>query len=167
MFRSLLIAGAIALAPLFAANVAQAQVVTTVTPPTAIGYVPVRQGLFGLRTSYKPVLIPGTATTYVASPVVQANYAPTTTYYTPEVTTSYYAPEVTTSYYAPAATTSYYAPTTSYYAPTTTYYTPAPAPVEQTTTYYAPTNVNYYPKTYWYSTPAPVPRTVGMPIIGY
>lgn len=151
MFRGLLIAGVIALAPMFAAETAQAQVVTTVAPPTAVGYIPVRTGLLGLRTSMKPVLVPGATTTYVNGPVVTTNYVPTTTYYQPQVTTSYYTP--------PVANTTYYAPTT---APAAT--TVAPA----TTTYYPPApTTNYYRKTYWYSTPAPVPRTVGMPIIGY
>ncbi|MEW4455114.1 hypothetical protein AB1L30_20775 [Bremerella sp. JC817] len=173
MFRNLMIAGAVALAPLFAASTATAQVVTTVTPPTAIGYVPVRTGLFGLRTQMKPVLAPGVATSYVASPVVTTNYAPITTNYAP-ITTNYapittnYAP--TTTYYTPEVTT-YAAPevTTAYYAPpvTTSYYQPAPTVAPATATTYAPNQVNYYRRTYWYSTPAPVPRSVGMPIIGY
>lgn len=172
MFKQLLIVGAVALAPLFAAEAVEAQVYTTVAPPTAVGYIPVRRGLFGLRSELQPVVVPGAATTVVNRPVVTTNYAPTTTYYAP-TTTSYYTP--TTSYYTP--TTSYYAPTTTYYTPevstayysapaTTTYYAPT-SQVVPATTYSAPTTVNYYPKTYWYSTPAPVPRTVGMPIIGY
>ncbi|WP_146119062.1 hypothetical protein [Blastopirellula marina] len=167
MFRSLWIAGAVALAPLFAADSVEAQYVTTaVAPPTAVGYVPVRTGLFGLRTTMKPVLVPGAVTTYVNSPVVTTNYLPTTTYYTPEVQTTYYAPEVTTSYYAPEATTTYYAPAAAPAPVTTSYYTPAPtaAPVVNAA---PPVNTTYYRKTYWYSTPAPVPRSVGMPIIGY
>lgn len=169
MFKQLLIVGAVALAPLFAVKTAEAQVYTTVAPPTAVGYIPVRRGLFGLRSELQPVVVPSAATTVVNRPVVTTNYAPTTSYYTP--TTSYYTP--TTSYYTPTTytpTTSYYTPevTTAYYsAPTTTsYYAPTTSAVPATT-YSAPTTVNYYPKTYWYSTPAPVPRTVGMPIIGY
>ncbi|WP_146118675.1 hypothetical protein [Blastopirellula marina] len=164
MFRSLWIAGAVTLAPLFTATATQAQVVTTVAPPTAVGYVPVRTGLLGLRTTMKPVLVPGAVTTYVNSPVVTTNYLPTTTYYQPEVATTYYQPEVTSTYVAPPVVN-------------TTFYTPAPtaAPMPATTalpattTYYTPAAPapNYYRKTYWYSTPAPVPRTVGMPIIGY
>lgn len=159
MFKQLLIVGAVALAPLFAVKTAEAQVYTTVAPPTAVGYIPVRRGLFGLRSGLQPVVVPSAATTTVVNrPVVTTNYAPTTTYYAP-TTTSYYAP--TTSYYTPNVTTAYYAPpaSTTYYAPT--------SQVVPATTYSAPTTVNYYPKTYWYSTPAPVPRTVGMPIIGY
>ena len=168
MFRSLLIAGAVALAPLLVADSAQAQYVTTaVAPPTAVGYVPVRTGLLGLRTTMKPVLVPGAVTTYVNNPVVTTNYLPTTTYYTPQVQpaqvqTAYYTPEATTTYYTPTASP---APVTQ--APVnTTYYTPAPtaAPVVNAA---RPVNTTYYRKTYWYSTPAPVPRTVGMPIIGY
>ncbi|PQO31131.1 hypothetical protein C5Y96_12315 [Blastopirellula marina] len=172
MFKQLLIVGAVAMAPLFAVKTVEAQVYTTVAPPTAVGYIPVRRGLFGLRSDLQPVVVPGAATTVVNRPVVTTNYAPTTTYYTP--TTSYYAP--TTSSFAP--TTSYYTPTTSYYTPevttayysppaTTTYYAPTSQVVPATTYSAVPTTVNYYPKTYWYSTPAPVPRTVGMPIIGY
>ncbi|RCS52684.1 hypothetical protein DTL42_07540 [Bremerella cremea] len=158
MFRSLLIAGAVLVAPLFTTTFAQAQVVTTVAPPIAVGYVPVRTGLFGLRTTMKPVLVPGAVTTYVENPVVTTNYLPTTTYYQPEVTT-YYQPEETTTYYAPpVVNTTYYEPLNAQPAPlapvTTSYYQPAPANT-------------YYRKTYWYSTPAPVPRSVGMPIIGY
>ncbi len=150
MYRSLLIAGAVMLAPLFTTTAAQAQVVTTVAPPTAVGYVPVRTGLLGLRTTMKPVLVPGAVTSYVNSPVVTTNYTPTTTYYQPEVSTTYYAP--------PVVNTTYYEPITTQPA------TVAPA----TTTYYQPApTTTYYRKTYWYSTPAPVPRTVGMPIIGY
>lgn len=136
MLRTLLLGAAIAAAPWFAVSSAEAQVV--VTAPTAVGYVPVRTGLFGLRTTMKPVLAPATtayyapaATPVVTTPVV-SNYAPTTTYYTPPAT--------------------YYTPTTTYYTPTTTYYTP-------TTSYYLPSH--------WYSTPASTPRTVGMPVIGY
>lgn len=166
MFKQLLIVGAVALAPLFAVKTAEAQVYTTVAPPTAVGYIPVRRGLFGLRSDLQPIVVPGAATTVVNRPVVTTNYAPTTAYYAP--TTSYYAP--TTTNYAP--TTSYYTPevTTAYYAPpaaTTTYYAPTSQVVPATTYSAVPTTVNYYPKTYWYSTPAPVPRTVGMPIIGY
>lgn len=165
MFKHLLMVGAVVLAPLVAAETVEAQVYTTVAPPTAVGYIPVRRGLFGLRSELQPVFVPGATATVVNRPVVTTNYAPTTTYYTP--TTSYYAP--TTSYYAP--TTSNYTPevTSAYYvAPeTTTYYAPASQVVPATATYSAPTTVNYYPKTYWYSTPAPVPRSVGMPIIGY
>lgn len=159
MFKQLLIVGAVALAPLFAVKTAEAQVYTTVAPPTAVGYIPVRRGLFGLRSDLQPIVVPGAATTVVNRPVVTTNYAPTTTYYTP--TTSYYAP--TTSYYTPEVTTAYYAPP----AATTTYYAPTSQVVPATTYSAVPTTVNYYPKTYWYSTPAPVPRTVGMPIIGY
>ena len=137
MLRTLLLGAAIVVAPWFAVSSAEAQVV--VTAPTAVGYVPVRTGLFGLRTTMKPVVAPATTAYYapaVTAPVVTApvvtNYAPTTTYYTP--------------------TTTYYTPTTSYYTPTTTYYTP-------TTSYYLPSH--------WYSTPASTPRTVGMPVIGY
>jgi len=144
MFKQLLIVGAVALAPLFAVEAAEAQVYTTVAPPTAVGYIPVRRGLFGLRSGLQPVVVPSaTTTTVVNRPVVTTNYAPTTTSYTPNVTTAYYAPPATTTYYAPTSQ------------------------VVPATTYAAPTTVNYYPKTYWYSTPAPVPRTVGMPIIGY
>lgn len=144
MFKTLLYAGAIALAPLFVATSAEAQVVVSTpvaTYPTAVGYVPTRTGLFGLRTTMRPVY--GGVTTVNAvnyvSPVVTTNYAP--------ATTTYYAPTTaTTTYYAPTtATTTYYAPTTTAVVPTTTYYRPA----------------------YWYSTPAPTPRTVGMPVIGY
>ncbi|MHC2068932.1 hypothetical protein ACYFX5_15795 [Bremerella sp. T1] len=152
MFRTLLFAGAVALAPLFAVSAVEAQTYTTVSPPTAVGYIPVRRGLFGLRSELQPVVVPGAATTVVNRPVVTTNYAPTTTYYAPP-TTTYYTPEVTTSYYAPPATTTYYAPTSNV--------------VPATVTTPVPTTVNYYPKTYWYSTPAPVPRSVGMPIIGY
>ncbi|WP_207398876.1 hypothetical protein [Bremerella alba] len=153
MFKHVLIVGAVALAPLFAVKTveAQAYTTTTVAPPTAVGYIPVRRGLFGLRSELQPVFVPGAATTVVNRPVVTTNYAPTTSYYAP--TTSYYQPEVTTAYYAPPATTTYYAPT--------------PQVVPAASTYPAPTTVNYYPKTYWYSTQAPVPRSVGMPIIGY
>lgn len=165
MFKQWLIVGAVAMAPLFAVQTAEAQVYTTVAPPTAVGYIPVRRGLFGLRSELQPVVVPGAATTVVNRPVVTTNYAPTTTYYTP-TTTSLYTP--TTSYYAP--TTTYYTPevTTAYYnAPaTTTFYAPT-SQVVPATIGSAPTTVNYYPKTYWYSTPAPVPRSVGMPIIGY
>lgn len=160
MFRSLWIAGAVTLAPLFATTTTQAQVVTTVAPPTAVGYVPVRTGLLGLRTTMKPVLVPGAVTTFVNSPVVTTNYLPTTTYYQPEAVTTYYQPGVTSTFVAPPVVN------TSYYAPINT----SPATVAPaTTTYYPPAapTTNYYRKTYWYSTPAPVPRTVGMPIIGY
>jgi len=157
MFKQFLIVSAVALAPLFAVQTVEAQVYTTVAPPTAVGYIPVRRGLFGLRSGVQPVLVPGAATTVVNRPVVTTNYAPTTTYYAP--TTSYYAPATTSA--APQVSTAYYAPpaTTTYYAPT--------SQVVPATSYAAPTTVNYYPKTYWYSTPAPVPRSVGMPIIGY
>ena len=160
MFKRLLIVGAVTLAPLFAVQTAQAQVYTTVAPPTAVGYIPVRRGLFGLRSELQPVVVPGAATTVVNRPVITTNYAPTTTYYTPTTTSSsYYTPA--TSNYTPQVTSAYYtAPsTTTYYAPTSQV---VPATVQS-----APTTVNYFPKTYWYSTPAPVPRTVGMPIIGY
>ena len=95
---------------------AEAQVVTTYyAPAPAVGVVPVRRGLFGLRRDYVPVVV-GTA------PV------PVTTYYAP--------PPVTTTYYAPAPVTTYYAPApVATVAPVTTYYAPAPVPV---TTYYAP-----------------------------
>lgn len=168
MFRSFLIAGAVALAPLFAADSVQAQyVTTTVAPPTAVGYVPVRTGLLGLRTTMKPVLVPGAVTTYVNNPVVTTNYLPTTTYYTPQVQTAYYAPEATTTYYTPSVGTTSVGTLPAATAPaTTTYYAPAAAaaPVVNAA---PPVNTTYYRKTYWYSTPAPVPRTVGMPIIGY
>ena len=97
-----------------------------------VSYVPVRQGLFGLRRGYAPVL------SYAAP-------APVTTYYAPTTTRS--AP--VTTYYAPATTravpvTTYYAPATTGAIPVTTYYAPAPmrtyyaAPA--TTTYVAPSS---------------------------
>jgi len=157
MFKHLFLVSAVALAPLFATQAVQAQAYTTVSPPTAVGYIPVRRGLFGLRSEMQPVVVPGSSTTVVNRPVVTTNYTPTTTYYTP--TTSYYTP--TTSYHTPEVTT------TNYTAPaTTTYYAPSMQTVPATS-YPTQTSVNYYPKTYWYSTPAPVPRSVGMPIIGY
>jgi hypothetical protein len=67
-------------------------------------------------TSY---YVPGTSASVVTgSPMPSAVTA--TSFYAP--TTTYYAPEVVTSYYAP--TTAYYAPTTAYYAPATTVYSP-------------------------------------------
>lgn len=116
MFRTLLLGAAIVAAPWFVASPVEAQVV--VSPPVAVGYTPVRRGLFGLRTTMMPVLAPGT-TTVLPQPVTTTNYIPTTTYYTP--TTTYYTP--TTTFYAP--TTTYYAPTTSYYLPSHWYNTPA------------------------------------------
>lgn len=101
---------------------AQAQVVTTYyAPAPSIGVVPVRRGLFGLRTGYAPVVIN-------PAPI------PVTTMYAPAPVTTYYAPAPVTSYYAPAPVTTYYAPAAPV-TPYTTYYAPAPLPV---TTYYAP-----------------------------
>ncbi len=102
---------------------AQAQVVTTYyAPAPSVGVVPVRRGLFGLRTGYAPVVIN-------PAPI------PVTTMYAPAPVTTYYAPAApVTSYYAPAPVTTYYAPAAPV-TPYTTYYAPAPLPV---TTYYAP-----------------------------
>ena len=97
----------------------EAQVVTTYyAPAPAVGVVPVRRGLLGLRTGYVPV-VTGT----VAVPVTTM-YAPA-----PALVTTMYAPAPVTTMYAPAPVTTYYAP-----APVTTYYPPA-----RVTTWYAPT----------------------------
>lgn len=102
--------------------------------PVAVGYVPQRTGLLGLRTTYRPVLAaPAVAVPVVSQPVVTAGYFPA----------AQVAAPVTTTMYAPAAV-----------APTATVLRPALAPA-------------YYIQPHWYSYPGPVPRTVGMPIIGF
>lgn len=134
-----------------------------VVAPPVVGYVPERRGLFGLRTSYRPVY-GAYAAPVVAAPVtsyyapITTNYAPITTNYAP-ITTNYAAPAagvVTTNYLSPAPVTTYYggttlaAPTTTYYggttlaAPTTTYYG-GTGVVSPTTTYYGPTSTFYGP----------------------
>ncbi|MGY8771575.1 MAG: hypothetical protein ACKVH8_24430 [Pirellulales bacterium] len=150
-------------------------------PPQVIGYMPERRGWFRQRTTYRPIL---------AAPPA----APITTYYAPAPVTTYYMPApvaaprpATTTYYMPApATTTYRVP--SYRAPTlaapgvTTYYPPA-APVTRAyypqatvpnTTVVAPPVTTYYPNIPATSLPtrqlpsgASVPRTLGMPIIGF
>ena len=103
---------------------ADAQVVTTYyAPTTAVGVVPVRTGVFGLRRGYVPVV--GT----VAVPVTSHYAAPVTTYYPPApvTTTTYYPPAPVTTYYPPARVTTYYAPPVpAYYVapPVRTYYAP-------------------------------------------
>ena len=104
---------------------ADAQVVTTYyAPATAVGVVPVRRGVLGLRRGYVPVV--GT----VAVPVTTHYAPPVTTYYPPApVTTTYYAPAPVpvTTYYPPARVTTYYAPPVpAYYVapPVRTYYAP-------------------------------------------
>jgi hypothetical protein len=99
---------------------AQAQYVTTwYTPAPTVGVVPVRRGLFGLRTDYVPVVtgsvpVPVTSVVTPAPGTVTTMYAPATVYSPP--VTNYYMPMV---------------PVT----PVTTYYAPPPVPV---TTYYTP-----------------------------
>ena len=81
-----------------------------------VSFVPVRQGLFGLRRGYAPVLsyaAPVPVTTYYAPATTVA--APVTTYYAPATTvaapvTTYYAPAPMRTYYAAPATTTYVAP---------------------------------------------------------
>ncbi len=118
----------------YAAPDASAQVVTTYYPPQpVVTYYPQPTGLFGLRTTYRPVVsYVRPAVTTVARPVVVAP-APVTAYLTPV------APVPVTTYYAPAApapVTTYYAPAAQ--APVTTYYAPAPAAPAPTQAYYAP-----------------------------
>ena len=107
----------------------QAQVVTTYyAPAPTVGVVPVRRGLFGLRTDYVPVVtgtVPVPVTTTFAP-------APVTTFYAP-------APVVTapvTTYFAPAPVVAAPVPVRTFYAPVV----PAPAPV---TTYFAPAPTIY------------------------
>lgn len=145
------------------AQVAYYSAPAVVAAPPVVGYVPERRGLFGLRTSYRPVY-GAYAAPVVAAPVtsyyapITTNYAPITTNYAP-ITTNYAAPAagvVTTNYLSPAPVTTYYggttlaAPTTTYYggttlaAPTTTYYG-GTGVVSPTTTYYGPTSTFYGP----------------------
>ena len=109
----------------------KAQYVTTYyAPAPTVGVVPVRRGLFGLRTEYVPVVtgsVPVPVTTMYAP-------APVTTMYAPAPVTTMYAPAPVTTMYAPAPVTTYYAPARVVpLAPVTTYYAPAPV-----TTYYRP-----------------------------
>ncbi len=96
---------------------ADAQVVTSYyapapvyAPAPAVGYVPVRRGLFGWRVGYRPVVAYPTvvaAPAYVAPPV----FGPTTTYYrAPVVAPIVIAPRVR-AYYRPIL------PRRVYYAP--------------------------------------------------
>ncbi|TWU34304.1 hypothetical protein [Novipirellula artificiosorum] len=111
--------------------------------PAVVGYVPERRGLFGWRTTYRPVIAPVSvaAPVVTARPVVVARPAiaspPVTVRYAP-------MPAPVTSYYAPPSVA---APVRSYYAPPTVV-----APVRS---YYAP--------------PAPVlvPLTPSIPVLGY
>ncbi|PHS15807.1 MAG: hypothetical protein COA78_04530 [Blastopirellula sp.] len=161
-------------------------------PPAVIGYVPERRGWFRQRTTYRPVL----AAPPVAPVTTYYRPAPVTTYYMPAAprpaTTTYYMPAAprpaTTTYYMPApATTTYRVP--SYWAPTvaapgvTTYYQPAAPTVRayypQATTVPGPTVIAPPVTTYYPTIPATtlptrqlpsgasVPRTQGMPIIGF
>lgn len=124
MFRLAAIA-ALAGSLFFMADVQQAsaQYVTSYyAPAPAVGVIPVRRGLFGLRTGYVPV-VAGTV------PV------PVTTMYAPAPVTAMYAPMPVTTMYAPAPVmappiTTFYAP-----APVTTFYAPAPMTMR---TYYQP-----------------------------
>ncbi len=124
MFRLAAIA-ALAGSLFFMADVQQAsaQYVTSYyAPAPAVGVIPVRRGLFGLRTGYVPV-VAGTV------PV------PVTTMYAPAPVTTMYAPTPVTTMYAPAPVmappiTTFYAP-----APVTTFYAPAPMTMR---TYYQP-----------------------------
>ncbi|MDG1810058.1 MAG: hypothetical protein P8J91_11875 [Pirellulaceae bacterium] len=124
MFRLAAIA-ALAGSLFFMADVQQAsaQYVTSYyAPAPAVGVIPVRRGLFGLRTGYVPV-VAGTV------PV------PVTTMYAPAPVTTMYAPMPVTTMYAPAPVmappiTTFYAP-----APVTTFYAPAPMTMR---TYYQP-----------------------------
>lgn len=114
---------------LFAAESAKAQTIVTVPSVPVVNYVPQRAGLFGLRTTYRPVYSYAPAapvTTFYAPSTVIAEMpaiqsVPTTTTYmpaTPSATTFYtpYAP-------SPAPVTVYHSPPVSI-APTTSYYTP-------------------------------------------
>ena len=122
-------------------SVADAQVVTTYYPPAAtIGYVPVQRGLFGQRTTFKPVVAyaPATTVTSYAPAAIVTGYAPA-----PVTVANYplaYAPATTTAYYAAAApvTTTYYAPApvTTYYVSPAYYAAPAPVYVAPITTYF-------------------------------
>lgn len=121
MFRLVAIA-ALAGSLFFFADVqpASAQYVTTYyAPAPAVGVVPVRRGLFGLRTGYVPV-VTGTV------PV------PVTTMYAPAPVTTMYAPTPVMA----APVTTYYAPAPVVAAPVTAYYAPAPVSVRA---YYTPT----------------------------
>jgi hypothetical protein len=96
----------------FAADIQQTRAQVAVAwyaPAPAVGVVPVRYGLLGLRRGYAPVVV-GTA---------------------PVPLSAYYAPAPVTSYYAPAPVTTLYAPAT----PVSAWYAPTPLPV---TTWYAP-----------------------------
>ncbi len=122
MFRLAAIA-ALAGSLFFMADVQQAsaQYVTSYyAPAPAVGVIPVRRGLFGLRTGYVPV-VAGTV------PV------PVTTMYAPAPVTTMYAPAPVTTMYAPAPVTAMYAPAPVMAPPLTTFYAPAPV-----TTFYAP-----------------------------
>lgn len=121
MFRLVAIAALAGSLFFFAdAQQASAQYVTTYyTPAPAVGVIPVRRGLFGLRTGYVPV-VTGTV------PV------PVTTMYAPAPVTTMYAPAPVMA----APVTTYYAPAPIMAAPVTTYYAPAPVSVRA---YYTPT----------------------------
>ncbi|MFI4874965.1 MAG: hypothetical protein ACIALR_06495 [Blastopirellula sp. JB062] len=119
------------------AQVAYYSAPAVIAAPPVVGYVPERRGLFGLRTSYRPVYgayAPVAAvpvTSYYAPAPVTTNYLPATP---SVVTTNYYSPLPTTTYYGGTATTT---PTTTYYAPPSTFYGPVQS-ATPTTTYYAP-----------------------------
>ena len=130
MFRLVAIAALAGSLFFFAdAQQASAQYVTTYyTPAPAVGVIPVRRGLFGLRTGYVPV-VTGTV---------------------PVPVTTMYAPAPVTTMYAPAPVTTMYAPAPVMAAPVTTYYAPAPIMAAPVTTYYAPAPVSvraYYTPT--------------------
>ncbi|TWT31862.1 hypothetical protein [Blastopirellula retiformator] len=185
MNRTFVWASAALLAVASLSGAAQAQVVVStpvVATPQVVGVVPVRRGLFGLRTSYRPVY--GTAVT----PVQSTFYMPSSS--VSPVQTSYYAPAATvapiqTSFYAPAATaapvqTTYYGATAAPRPVTTTrfsseysgsisssHYAPAPTVTTNhlpTTTYYGgtsiatPTVTNYAPISTFYG-PVTTPTT--------
>ena len=124
MFRLAAIA-ALAGSLFFMADVQQAsaQYVTSYyAPAPAVGVIPVRRGLFGLRTGYVPV-VAGTV------PV------PVTTMYAPAPVTAMYAPMPVTTMYAPAPVMAPPITTFSAPAPVTTFYAPAPMTMR---TYYQP-----------------------------
>ena len=107
MFRLAAIA-ALAGSLFFMADVQQAsaQYVTSYyAPAPAVGVIPVRRGLFGLRTGYVPVVagtVPVPVTTMYAPAPVMA--PPITTFYAPAPVTTFYAPAPMTmrTYYQPS-----------------------------------------------------------------
>ncbi len=147
--------------------VAPAVYAAPIQTPVIVGRVPVRTGLFGLRTTYIPVLAPSVipASGYavapyaaarpvvVAQPPVVANYAPS---YAANYAPSYAANYAPTPVYQPNAVVQSGFRGAGTFSP---YVTPPTAPV---TSYYAPPVAPVNPALPFYGIP-----NGGVPVIPY